>query len=77
MLNKNQKLDQADLIELQEKDKLVRQHIAISQALEVQKTVWLNGLFSKYGLDGNKEWSFNLVTGEIIEVKEPKKGGEQ
>lgn len=77
MLFKNKKLTKEDLIELREKDKLVRQHIAISQALEAQKNVWLVSLFSKYGLDGNKEWSFNLVTGEITEVKQPMKGGEK
>lgn len=77
MFNQTKKLKKEDLIELQEKDKLVRQHIAISQALEAQKNVWLVSLFSKYGLDGNKEWSFNLVTGEITEVKQPMKGGEK
>ncbi|MDD2822791.1 MAG: hypothetical protein PHQ59_01795 [Candidatus Daviesbacteria bacterium] len=77
MFNKKLKLKNEDLIELQEKDKLVRQHIAISQALEAQKNVWLVSLFSKYGLDGNKEWSFNLVTGVITEVKQPTKGGEK
>jgi len=77
MFNQTKKLKKEDLIELQEKAKLVRQHIAISQALEVQKNVWLVSLFSKYGLDGNKEWSFNLVTGVITEVKQPMKGGEK
>lgn len=77
MFNQTKKLKKEDLVELQEKDKLVRQHIAISQALEAQKNIWLVSLFSKYGLDGNKEWSFNLVTGQITEVKEPKKGGEK
>lgn len=77
MFNQTKKLKKEDLIELQEKDKLVRQHIAISQALEAQKNVWLVSLFSKYGLDGNKEWSFNLVTGQITEVKQPMKGGEK
>ncbi len=77
MFNRNKKLTKEDLAELNEKDKLVRQHIAISQALEAQKNVWLVSLFSKYGLDGNKEWSFNLVTGQITEVKQPMKGGEK
>jgi hypothetical protein len=77
MFNKNKKLNKEDLVELQEKAKLIRQHIAISQALEAQKSVWLVSLFSKYGLDGNKEWSFNLVTGAITEVIQPKKGGEK
>ncbi len=77
MFKKTKKLTKEDLAELKEKDKLVRQHIAISQALEAQKNVWLVSLFSKYGLDGNKEWSFNLITGEITEKKQPQKGGEK
>lgn len=76
MFKNNKKLAKEDLAELREKDKLVKQHIAIAQALEAQKNVWLVSLFSKYRLDGNKEWKFNLVTGEITEAK-PKEGGEQ
>lgn len=76
MFNRNKKLTKEDLIELREKEKLIKQHIAIAQALEAQKNVWLVSLFSKYGLDGNKEWSFNLKTGEITEVNQ-KKGGEK
>ncbi len=76
MFNRNKKLEKSDLEELREKDKLVKQHIAIAQALEAQKNVWLVSLFSKYGLDGNKEWSFNLITGEITEAKS-KEGGDK
>lgn len=76
MFNRNKKLEKADLEELREKDKLVKQHIAIAQALEAQKNVWLVSLFSKYGLDGNKEWSFNLKTGEITQANQ-KEGGEK
>lgn len=76
MFNRNKKLTKEDLTELREKDKLVKQHIAIAQALEAQKNVWLVSLFSKYGLDGNKEWSFNLKTGDITEANQ-KEGGEK
>ncbi|QLG69746.1 MAG: hypothetical protein CH104c_0515 [Candidatus Woesebacteria bacterium] len=76
MFNRNKKLDKADLDELREKAKLIKQHIAIAQALDMQKNTWLVSLFSKYGLDGNKEWSFDLKTGEITEVNQ-KKGGEK
>ncbi len=76
MFNRNKKLEKTDLEELREKTKLINQHIAISQALDMQKNTWLVSLFSKYGLDGNKEWSFNLKTGEITESK-PRKGGEK
>jgi len=71
MFNKTKKLDKADLEELQLKAQLIKQHIAIAQALEVQKQTWLISKFSKYGLDGNKEWNFNLKTGVISEVKNP------
>lgn len=77
MFNQTKKLTKGDLEELREKEKLTKQHIAIAQALEAQKNVWLVSLFSKYGLDGNKEWSFNLATGKITEVKQPMKGGEK
>lgn len=77
MFNQTKKLTKGDLEELREKEKLTKQHIAIAQALEAQKNVWLVSLFSKYGLDGDKEWSFNLKTGKIIEVKQPMKGGEK
>lgn len=68
VFKKNNKLDRQDLIELQEKEKLIRQHVAIAQALEVQKTTWLLGKFSKYGLDAEKEWNFNLVNGSIKQI---------
>jgi len=75
MFKNNKKLEKNDLEELKEKAKLIKQHIAIAQALEVQKNTWLVSLFLKYGLDGNKEWSFSLKNGEITEVKS-KEGGE-
>lgn len=72
MFNKKKKLSKADLEELREKVKLINQHIAIAQALEVQKTTWLLGLFSKYQLDMGKEYDFNYITGEITESKKGK-----
>lgn len=68
MFKKNKKLDSQDLIELREKEKLIKQHIAIAQALEVQKATWLLGKFSKYGLDAEKEWNFNLADGSIKQI---------
>lgn len=76
LFNKTNKLDKADLEELREKVKLINQHIAIAQALEVQKTAWLVGLFPKYRMGLEKEYNFSLKTGEITEVKQPTKGGE-
>lgn len=76
MFNKNKKLEKTDLEELREKEKLIRQYTVVTQALEIQKNSWLLGKFSKYGLDGEKEYNFSLKTGEITEVKQPTKGGE-
>lgn len=76
MFKNNKKLAKEDLVELRAKVQLIKQHQAIVQALEMQKSAWLVSLFSKYGLDGNKEWSFDLKNGEIEEAK-PKEGGEQ
>lgn len=75
MFRKIKKLDKSDLEELREKEKLIKQHLAIAQALEMQKNTWLISKFSKYGLDANKEWSFSLKTGEITEAEQSKKGG--
>ena len=76
MFNRTKKLDSVDLEELREKEKLIRQQNAIVTALLAQRNVWLITKFSKYGLDGNLEYNFDLKTGLITKVAEPgKKGG--
>ncbi|KKU34734.1 MAG: hypothetical protein UX50_C0013G0014 [Candidatus Beckwithbacteria bacterium GW2011_GWA1_46_30] len=73
MFNRTKKLDRADLEELREKEKLIRQQNAILTALLAQRNVWLITKFSKYGLDGNLEYNFDLKTGLITKVAEKTK----
>ena len=71
MFKRIKKLDSVDLEELREKEKLIRQQNAIVTALLAQRNVWLITKFSKYGLDGNLEYNFDLKTGLITIVAEP------
>ena len=61
------KLSHQDLEELRERTKMVNQHILIVQALEIQKQIYVKGLFPKYGLDGNKNYNISLETGRLTE----------
>lgn len=68
------KLNQGDLEELRKRAELINQHILISNALEVQKQVYIRGILPKYGLDLNRNYEIDLKTGQIKLVKEePKK----
>lgn len=73
MFKRTKKLDRQDLEELREKEKLIRQQNAILTALLVQRNAWLITKFSKYGLDGNLEYNFDLKNGSITKVPEPVK----
>lgn len=73
LFRKTKKLDKSDLEELREKEKLIRQQNAILTALQVQRNTWLITKFSKYGLDGNCEYNFDLKTGSITKTAEPTK----
>ena len=64
------KLSKEDLEELRKRTELVNQHILISQALEMQKQIYIRNLLPKYGLDGNKNYNINLKNGKITEAKE-------
>lgn len=66
------KINQKDLKELSKRTELIKQHILISQALEIQKQVWLKNILPKYNLDLNKDYDIDLKTGAVKEVK-PKK----
>lgn len=68
MSKKQLKLDKSDLIELQLRKQMIKEHQLTAQALDAQLVVWLLGKFFKYGLDGQKEYNFDVVTGEISEV---------
>ena len=67
------KLNIIDLNELRKRSELINQHILISQALEIQNQMYIKNLLPKYGLDMNKNYSVDLKTGKIKEVKEPPK----
>lgn len=75
MSQKTLKLDKTDLKELQLRKQMIKQHQLTIQALDSQLVVWLLGKFFKYGLDSQKEYNFDVITGEIKEVVQAKKGG--
>lgn len=75
MPKKQTKLDKLDLIELQLRKQMIKQHQLTIQALDSQLVMWLLGKFFKYGLDSQKEYNFDAVTGEITEVAQSQKGG--
>lgn len=73
IFRKTKRLDKSDLEELREKEKLIRQQNSILLALQTQRNAWLITKFSKYGLDVNYEYNFDLKTGSISKVSEPTK----
>lgn len=75
MLRKQTKLDKSDLKELQLRKQMIKQHQLTIQALDSQLVMWLLGKFFKYGLDSQKEYNFDAVTGGITEVTQSQKGG--
>lgn len=75
MSKKQTKLDKFDLKELQLRKQMIKQHQLTIQALDSQLVMWLLGKFFKYGLDSQKEYNFDAVTGEITEVTQSQKGG--
>ncbi len=75
MSKKQTKLDKSDLKELQLRKQMIKQHQLTIQALDSQLVMWLLGKFFKYGLDSQKEYNFDAVTGEITEVTQSQKGG--
>lgn len=75
MSKKQTKLDRSDLKELRLRKQMIKQHQLTIQALDSQLIMWLLGKFFKYGLDSQKEYNFDAVTGEITEVIQSQKGG--
>lgn len=75
MFKKTKKLDKTDLEELQARLQMINQYKLVLQALEAQKDRWLVGKYYKYGLDANREYSFDLGTGEITLTAQNKGGG--
>ncbi len=69
----NKKLKQEDLEELRKRTELINQHILISQALEMQKRIYIKNLLPKYGLDMNQNYEIDLESGKVELAKEPQK----
>lgn len=65
----NKKLKPEDLEELKKRADLINQHILISQALEIQKQVYIRNLLPKYSLDLNQNYEIDLKTGRINKAK--------
>ena len=63
------KLSKEDLEELQKRTELINQHILISQALEMQKQIFIRNILPKYNCDMNKNYNINLRNGQIKEIK--------
>lgn len=68
MFKNIRKLDKEDLGELQARLQMINQYKLVVQALESQKDRWLIGKYFKYGLDANREYTFDLNTGEIKDL---------
>lgn len=63
------KLKEEDIAELKRRVRLINDYALIIQALELQNKVYTKNLMPKYGLDMNKNYEADLVTGKIVEAK--------
>ena len=63
------KLSDSDLEELRKREELINSHKLITDALEMQKRIYLNGILPKYGCDLNKNYNIDIKTGRIKEAK--------
>jgi len=70
----NKKLNQEDLEELRKRTELINSYRLVTEALEIQKQIYIRNLLPKYSCDLNKNYSVDLRTGQI---KEAKKGQEE
>lgn len=66
------KLKQEDLEELRKREELINSHKLIVSALEMQKSIYMNGILPKYGCDLNKNYNIDIKTGKI-KIEEIKK----
>lgn len=71
LFKKRKKIESEDLIEIKKREELMNQHILIAQALQNELRGFLGSKLSKYGLDSQKDWSFDTESGTIKEVKRP------
>lgn len=72
-LFKKRYLDNEDKSELRLRQQQINMQRLCVQGLEELKRNWMIGKFTKYGLDANKQWTMNALTGKISEVKNLKK----
>lgn len=68
---KRRKIEDDDLIEIKKREELINQHVLIAQALQNEMRGFLGSKMSKYGLDSQKDWSFDTKSGTIKEIKRP------
>jgi len=68
----NKKLKSEHLTELVKRVELINEHILISQALELQRRIWLQERFKELDIDIDKKYEINFKTGEIKKTNEPK-----
>ena len=64
------RLNKEDLEQLRKRSEMVNQHILISQALEMQKQIFIRNLLPKYNCDLSRNYNINLKNGKITEIKE-------
>jgi len=63
------KLNQQDLDELRKRVELINQHKLISEALEIQKQIYIKNILPSYGMRGDRTYSLDLKNGKITEEK--------
>lgn len=69
LFKKRKRIEEEDLIEIKKREELMNQHILIVQALQNELRGFLGSKLSKYGLDSQKDWTFDTKSGTIKEVK--------
>jgi len=62
-------LNQEDLIEIKKRVELINSYKLVIDALEIQKSIYLNQILPKYGCDINKQYNIDFKSGKIKEVK--------
>jgi len=68
IFKQKKRIEEDDLIEIKKRKELIEQYIMTSRILESEMRNFLNSKLSKYGLDGNKVWNFDVETGTIVDV---------
>lgn len=66
----NKYFDKEDKNELKLRQQQVNEQMLIVTGLQEMMKAFVTSKFSKYGLDGSKQWSVNPHTGQIKELKQ-------